>query len=259
MTHYFIFGLYGTRLYENNNWSDFLKLARGNSQIVLHEHTDDDSLSSLLTAYDGWHEYAELTQAEYLQLTDVNITPTPYDLSNIDWSELRNQKRTLLTVIDKLEAGFDTGDVLGDKNEILDDLTGILHLIDSLQEVACDVLGMRDIDVFDFEAEEQRENETPEELFARENAELIFQMRIEGDGLYFDDEMSRGFIESIVDDVYHRTIIKNNMKLAILCNVTDFPNEFSRDDNGKLTYDYTMFDYGYLIEKYCRNIFNKML
>jgi len=180
----------------------------------------------------------------------------PVVLLGIDWSELRNQKATLLAVIDGMMT-----DVSNDKDcnaQITaerDDLQGILNLIDSLQDYAVDEMGIQAIHVLDFEAEEKREAETPEELFARENATIIFQMRIEGEGLYENDDMSKEFIESIVDDSMHASAIKNKIRLRILENVTDLPDEFQRDENGKFTYDSTMMDYGFEIEEYCREIY----
>ena len=68
----------------------------------------------------------------------------------IDWSELRNQKASLLAVIEYYE-----------KNKvpfIPEHLTGILHLIDSIQDHAVDDLKIVDsIHVYDFEAEDDRE------------------------------------------------------------------------------------------------------
>ena len=179
---------------------------------------------------------------------------TPVVLLGIDWSELRNQKRTLIVVINKLEEGFSTGDVLGNRNSIISDLQGILNLIDSLQDYAVDVMGIQAIHIYDFELEDERDAETPEERFARENAQIIFEMRIEGEGLYVDDEMSKEFIQSIVDDSMHAVAIKNIIRHSILNDVKADPNDFERDENGKLTYDYTMYDYGYAIENYCREI-----
>jgi|JFJP01.1.fsa_nt_gi hypothetical protein len=168
-----------------------------------------------------------------------------FNFNSIDWSELRNQKRMLLETINN--------DAVDPEHK--EGLEGILNLIDSLQDHAVDELGIPEMNVYDFEAEDEREKETPEETFARENAQIIFQMRIEGEGLYVDDEMSKEFIEGIVDDEQHRSAIKNAIRLRILEEVQDFPNDFQRDADGKLTYDYTMYDYGYEIESYCREIF----
>jgi len=177
------------------------------------------------------------------------------DYHFVNFSELRNQKRTLLLVIAEIETAFKEGRTMGDKEGAVNDLTGILNLIDSLQDHAVDVLGIPEMEVYDFEAEEERNKETPEEIFARENAQTIFEMRIEGEGLYMDDEMSGEFIRSIVDNEQHASAIKNVIRLIILEEVQDFPNDFQRDADGKLTYDYTMYDYGYAIEGYCRKIF----
>jgi hypothetical protein len=65
-----------------------------------------------------------------------------YDVTKIDFSDLRNQKRELLKVIEQRGKGEDE-----------DDLYGILHLIDSIQDFVCDELGYNEKDVFDLEDE----------------------------------------------------------------------------------------------------------
>jgi len=103
----------------------------------------------------------------------------------------------------------------------------------------------------DFEAEEKREEETVMEKFARENAQTIFEIRIESVGLYEDEEMSEEFIMGIVDDPQHISAIKNIIRLDIL---NADPNSFNTV-NGIPTYDPTMMDYGFEIEEYCREIY----
>lgn len=69
-------------------------------------------------------------------------------IHKIDFTELRNQKMALLTLLQTK--------VL---NETLDGhLHGILHLIDSIQDYAVDELGWDENLVFDFEEEENRED-----------------------------------------------------------------------------------------------------
>jgi hypothetical protein len=77
-----------------------------------------------------------------------------FDFSKIDWSELRNQKRSLLNVITELETftGFSLDAPV--KAEKAEHLNGILHLIDSLQDHAVDNMGMSPSDVYDFEMED---------------------------------------------------------------------------------------------------------
>jgi hypothetical protein len=84
-------------------------------------------------------------------------------VNKIDWSELRNQKRTLLQTIKFMEdSGIEYGfeDLPDNWNtnteEIVSHLTGLLHLIDALQDFAVDELGVDPIHVFDFEDEENR-------------------------------------------------------------------------------------------------------
>ena len=187
---------------------------------------------------------------EMIHLIEDGITEpeVPEILQKIDWTDLRAQKTTLLAVIGYAEKSLPL---------LVDDLNGILNLIDSLQDFAVDEMGVPEMLVFDFEEEENREASTPEENFARTNAEIIFQTRIEGEGLYVDDEMSKEFIESIVDDRYHSDIIKDMIRRDILNDVTLNPDNFDRDSNGDLTYDASMSEYGFAIEEYCREQFKQ--
>lgn len=80
---------------------------------------------------------------------------TPQLISKIDFTTLRTQKKTLIEMIDDMEkknAEYYKDDV--------SNLSGILNLIDSLQDFAVDVMGLNPINVFDFELEESREDVT---------------------------------------------------------------------------------------------------
>lgn len=176
-------------------------------------------------------------------------------IQSIDWSELRVQKSML----------FELSRVYRDEypesattvKEDLEKVEGIICLIDNLQDFAVDVLLIDEMHVFDFDEEEQRENETPEELFARENAEIIFQMHIEGTVLYEEEGLTEEFINSIIDNEPHITIIKSKIKKAILLDVKLMPINFNRDENNKLTYDSNMYDYGFVIADYCKKQWKK--
>lgn len=78
---------------------------------------------------------------------------TPEFIKKIDWSELRNQKRSLIEVIDYIKTH---------NPYFYNDLNGILHLIDALQDYAVDDAKIIDsMHVYDFELEEERETKTP--------------------------------------------------------------------------------------------------
>lgn len=93
--------------------------------------------------------------------------------------------------------------------------------------------------------------ETPEQKFARENAENIWWMHIEGTGLYESEEMTPEFIQKIVDSKKHAKAIKKIMYQEILKHVTEWPDNY-KDAEGNYTYDSTMYDYGFAIDDYCR-------
>jgi hypothetical protein len=86
---------------------------------------------------------------------------TPEFINKIDFTTLRTQKTTLLKVIDQLE---------NDGNSNADDLTGILHLIDALQDYAVDELDIPAMHVYDFELEEERD------MTSVKKPELYFQI-----------------------------------------------------------------------------------
>jgi hypothetical protein len=174
----------------------------------------------------------------------------PEFIKNIDWSELRNQKSSLIAV----KTYYENNNV----PFIPEHLDGIVHLIDALQDYAVDDAKIIDaIHVYDFEAEEERETETPEQTFARENAQLIFEKWIEGQLLYEDDEMTREFIEGIIDDRFNILCIKAKMSVAIYNDVIKFPKQFERDAEGKLVYSGMMDIYGEMIGEYCRDLIVK--
>ena len=174
----------------------------------------------------------------------------PEFIKNIDWSQLRNQKTSLIVVADYYRRN--------NVPFIPEHLDAITNLIDALQDYAVDDAKLVDaIHVYDFEAEEERETETPEQTFARENAQLIFEKWIEGEALYEDDNMTREFIEEIVDDRFNILCIKAKMSVAIYNDVIKFPKQFDRDDEGNLVYSGMMDIYGEMIGEYCRDLIVK--
>jgi hypothetical protein len=68
-------------------------------------------------------------------------------INGIDWVLLKKQKKTLLNVID----GCEKSDVVPDG---VDDLIGILNLVDAFQDFAVDVMGLDENTVFDLHEEE---------------------------------------------------------------------------------------------------------
>ena len=72
----------------------------------------------------------------------------PDFIARVDFTTLRTQKATLIKIIDEYE--------LANKESEADDLTGMLNLIDALQDYAVDVMGMNPMNVYDFELEEGR-------------------------------------------------------------------------------------------------------
>lgn len=74
-------------------------------------------------------------------------------IKSIDWSELRTQKTTLFEIA--REYRKDYPDSATTVKEKLEDIEGLISLIDNLQDYAVDELSINEIHVFDFEVEEE--------------------------------------------------------------------------------------------------------
>lgn len=83
-------------------------------------------------------------------------------IEKIDWSELRNQKTALISHIEFLRKDQSETNQIKTKNELADHLEGILGLIDAAQDYAVDEMGLNPTDIYDFEMEENRDEETRE-------------------------------------------------------------------------------------------------
>lgn len=164
---------------------------------------------------------------------------TPYFIEKINWLELRNQKNTLIDIMNTV--------VTVEQGQYLE---GLLGLIDAVQDYGVDEMGLNPKDVYYFEMEENRNEETKEEKFAREQAENIYQMHVEGSFLYENEEMSVEFIKSVLDDEQHASAIKAIIRNAIL---EDIQNGTIKT----LEYNIEMYEYGYKIEDYCLEQFYK--
>jgi hypothetical protein len=183
-----------------------------------------------------------------------------YDFTLIDFNELRNQKRTLLALIDDkcLE---------GRIVQITDDLNGIVQIVDSIQDYACAELNYDPKDVFDLTDENLdyypeplsdggtidghiHPDEPEEETYAREMADIIYDLH--RDCLYDYEAMSEEFVETILNDPANVQACKELIRKDILDDYAKDPDQFQRDPaDNKLRYDESMFDYGNVIEGYC--------
>ena len=89
----------------------------------------------------------DMVQAIETAVTEPSV---PEFLEKIDWKLLRKQKLTLLETIDDMEKR--NAEYYKDS---IEDLTGILHLIDSLQDYAVDDLGIDESEWDQIEIEEK--------------------------------------------------------------------------------------------------------
>jgi len=179
-----------------------------------------------------------------------------YDVTKIDFSELRNQKRVLLAVSFELEK---------QKDLRFEELDGIVGLIDSIQDFVCDELDYNPNHVYDIEAEDTDYKPTPlwvagttdghihpdepeEEEFARNMSNLIYDIHRESEYLYMSEE----FVETILNMPENQQACKERIRLEILKDYALDPDQFQRDpETNKLWYDASMHDYGFNLEGYC--------
>jgi hypothetical protein len=185
-----------------------------------------------------------------------------YDITKINFSDLRNQKRELMKAIkdiDDRQMDDDMG--LLDRRQ-KEGLEGILHMIDDLQDFVTDELGYPAMEVYDFEAEDPdyhpeplypvNTDEPEEEVFAREMADIIYDLHREGTYLYQHEAMSEEFVETILNDPANVHACKELIRKDILDDFRIDPTQFKRIANtNDLCYDSEMYDYGYAIEAYC--------
>lgn len=100
---------------------------------------------------DTWGDLGNITADSLIGFIEGGVsymekfeTKIPAFLLNIDWKVLKEQKQVLLAAISHVGEGV-----------IADNLTGILHLIDAIQDYAVDGLGIKEDTVFNLEEEEK--------------------------------------------------------------------------------------------------------
>lgn len=82
---------------------------------------------------------------DLIEAAVVNAPEIPEFIQNIDWKLLTDQKASLLNVIAEFN---ETESKKSYYKDSIEHLTGIVHLIDSLQDYACDTLGFDETLVF---------------------------------------------------------------------------------------------------------------
>ena len=101
-----------------------------------------------------WQPLTHRTVDEIVDLIEAGIQNAENDehpafMQNMDWELLKQQKRTLLEEIDAMEK----------KNasyyeSVINDFTGILNLLDSIQDYAVDIMGIDENVVMDLTPDE---------------------------------------------------------------------------------------------------------
>lgn len=176
-------------------------------------------------------------------------------IKSIDWSELRNQKTTLLEVINEIELACNEGRIIGDADGTINNLNDILNLIDSLQDFAVDELNIDAIHIYDFELEDDREGDEyitdhSYDGFLEECATRIFDELQESDGFHDEEDIDEDFIEGIMADKVHEIKIKAELRKQILNDLQENPEAFKYENRNPI-YDSNMReDYEGLVKNY---------
>jgi len=133
-----IAGLYLAEQEEGDYYDAYLKL------IEARENGNGDNPAANFV--DVWEPIISIGVDEMIDLIEPDENDAMYDapefINNMDWSMLKEQKKTLLELISWNKIPL-----------MNDNLNGIVHLIDAIQDYACDELGMSVDDVFEIPEE----------------------------------------------------------------------------------------------------------
>jgi hypothetical protein len=142
---------------------------------------------------------------EMIRLIEDGIdNEMPKVLGGIDWELLKQQKKSLLKVIEDC-----------DNVPVLEHLEGILVLIDALQDAAVDEYGVEEKTVFDLHGDEEVPEVTPEAPVSTRYKVWVEIERIEtdkeGNETYHDEDFPVGlaYEDSIEDAVELQKIINH--------------------------------------------------
>lgn len=101
---------------------------------------EEDCLNLVVTDEEGKEQLARDVEFQTL------LPESPSFLHGIDWPALREQKASLLSVLDELDDDLrqsEDGGLYAERTRgVIADLNGILNLIDSMQDHAADELGV---------------------------------------------------------------------------------------------------------------------
>jgi len=128
---------------------------------VLLEESDkgngDCRAADFVTVWQPLENSVSVDEMIHLIEDSISEPEVPEILQKIDWTDLRGQKTVLLKLIDEIEKQYPPNAIISIPVEAAEALTGILNLIDALQDFAVDEMGVNQIHVFDFEEEDKRE------------------------------------------------------------------------------------------------------
>lgn len=116
--------------------------------LKLQEAEENDKGGNLAADYvTVWQPLEHMSVNQILEVIDSELQnmdepEAPAFMQNMDWDLLRQQKKSLLGVIENT-----------DNVPVLEHLEGIVVLIDAMQDYAVDIMGLDEKDVFLFEKE----------------------------------------------------------------------------------------------------------
>lgn len=128
---------------------------------LVESQENDDAPYLASQVVEVWEGVEDITVCDMIDIIESGVTllesqtsNVPEFLTKMDWKLLKNQKQDLIDSIEdfKIESkeAFSAGEEqLAERyNDQIESLTGILHLIDSIQDYTLDTLKINESDVF---------------------------------------------------------------------------------------------------------------
>lgn len=85
--------------------------------------------------------------------------------------------------------------------------------------------------------------------FAKQLADLLYEMRSESESLYENEEIPKEFINSVIDAPIHIEVMKRAMEADILWEIGLEPERF-KNSAGEYEYEYWMYDYAFAMDSH---------
>ena len=126
---------------DGDNYDAYLKLLEESEA-----GNDNCSAADYVTVWQPLEHFTVAKMIETIENAIVNDTELPEFMKNVDWSLLREQKKSLLEVLENI-----------DDVPKLEHLEGIVVFIDAIQDAAVDLYGLDENLVFEMDKDEEIE------------------------------------------------------------------------------------------------------